>query len=118
MTSHALLGATIGSETDNPKLDPNDPKNWMWMDTVAIPAQIKGQPPGQLQLRTRFLVYPGEYVLHCHILIHEDRGMMVNVTIKDDPNNNGVAPCITLPKMPPASCQCIQNTINDPNFKC
>ncbi|HEY0323392.1 MAG TPA: multicopper oxidase domain-containing protein [Pyrinomonadaceae bacterium] len=111
-------GRTIDWETDNPKLDPNDPKNWIWMDTVAIPAQLKGAPPGQLNLRTRFLVYPGEYVLHCHILIHEDRGMMVNVTIKDDANNNGVAPCVTLPKMPPASCQCIQSTINDPNFKC
>jgi L-ascorbate oxidase len=111
-------GRTIDSETDNPKLDPKDPKNWMWMDTVAIPAQLKGQPPGQLQLRTRFLAYPGEYVLHCHILIHEDRGMMVNVTIKDDANKNGVGPCVTLPKMPPASCECIRSTINDPYFKC
>jgi FtsP/CotA-like multicopper oxidase with cupredoxin domain len=124
-------GRTIDFETDNPKLDPTDPKNWMWMDTIAIPAQQ--QPvatcppdpptpnpgaPGRLQLRTRFLVYPGQYVLHCHILIHEDRGMMVNVTIKDDVNKNGVAPCVTLPKMPLASCQCIQSTINDPNFKC
>jgi FtsP/CotA-like multicopper oxidase with cupredoxin domain len=127
-------GRTIDFETDNPTLDPTDPKNWMWMDTVAIPAQQailsqpatcppnqapkKKGPVGKLQLRTRFLAYPGEYVLHCHILIHEDLGMMVNVTIKDDANKNGVGPCVTLPKMPPASCECIRNTINDPTFKC
>ena len=27
-------------------------------------------------MRTRFVDFTGKYVLHCHILIHEDRGMM------------------------------------------
>jgi hypothetical protein len=27
-------------------------------------------------IRHRFLDFTGEYVLHCHILGHEDRGMM------------------------------------------
>jgi len=39
----------------------------------------KGQPiiiPGYFRFRSRFSDYPGEYVLHCHILAHEDRGMM------------------------------------------
>jgi len=32
--------------------------------------------PGWFRMRSRFVDYTGEYVLHCHILIHEDRGMM------------------------------------------
>jgi L-ascorbate oxidase len=32
--------------------------------------------PGWFRMRTRFVDYTGAYVLHCHILIHEDRGMM------------------------------------------
>jgi suppressor of ftsI len=27
-------------------------------------------------MRSRFVDFPGNYVLHCHILAHEDRGMM------------------------------------------
>lgn len=32
--------------------------------------------PGHFTMRTRFSDYTGQYVLHCHILAHEDRGMM------------------------------------------
>ncbi|HZS29155.1 MAG TPA: multicopper oxidase domain-containing protein [Candidatus Angelobacter sp.] len=32
--------------------------------------------PGYFKMRTRFVDFTGEYVQHCHILIHEDRGMM------------------------------------------
>jgi len=31
--------------------------------------------------RTRYDDFIGEYVLHCHILDHEDQGMMMNVTV-------------------------------------
>jgi len=27
-------------------------------------------------MRSRFVDYTGQYVMHCHILAHEDRGMM------------------------------------------
>lgn len=27
-------------------------------------------------MRSRFADHPGQYVLHCHILAYEDRGMM------------------------------------------
>lgn len=49
-----------------------------WMDTIAL-------KPGRVnrQSETRMLYEPedftGEYVLHCHFLGHEDRGMMTNV---------------------------------------
>ncbi len=32
-------------------------------------------------MRSRFVDYPGYYVLHCHILAHEDRGMMATVHV-------------------------------------
>ena len=34
-----------------------------------------------LVVRTRYQRYIGEYVLHCHILDHEDQGMMQNVRV-------------------------------------
>lgn len=120
----SLSGRTIDFEVDaadrkGPPLDKSNPCNWIWQDTVAIPSQYPpppGPPPpgpiGQLRLRTRFLNYPGEYVLHCHILIHEDLGMMTNVTIQDD--GNGVGPCVTLPTYPPASADCIKRTMTTP----
>ena len=41
-----------------------------WMDTVAIP---RG---GRVVFRSRFADYTGMWVNHCHILMHEDHGMM------------------------------------------
>lgn len=32
--------------------------------------------PGYFKMRSRFVDFTGQFVLHCHILIHEDRGMM------------------------------------------
>jgi L-ascorbate oxidase len=32
-------------------------------------------------MRTKFADFTGTYVLHCHILIHEDRGMMQMVEV-------------------------------------
>jgi len=34
-----------------------------------------------LKVRTRYETFTGEFVLHCHILDHEDQGMMQNVLI-------------------------------------
>jgi FtsP/CotA-like multicopper oxidase with cupredoxin domain len=31
---------------------------------------------GKIVIRTRFLESPGTFVYHCHILNHEDQGMM------------------------------------------
>jgi hypothetical protein len=41
-----------------------------WMDTVSIP---RG---GRVVFRSRFADYVGMWVNHCHILMHEDHGMM------------------------------------------
>jgi L-ascorbate oxidase len=55
-------------------------KDTLWVKNLAVPT---GQPPGQYTLivRTRYRRYIGDFVLHCHILDHEDQGMMQNVRI-------------------------------------
>jgi FtsP/CotA-like multicopper oxidase with cupredoxin domain len=37
--------------------------------------------PGYFKMRSRFVDYAGFYVIHCHILAHEDRGMMTIVEV-------------------------------------
>lgn len=46
-----------------------------WMDTVIVPAA------GVVKIRTRYEDFPGDFVMHCHILPHEDAGMMMNMRI-------------------------------------
>jgi FtsP/CotA-like multicopper oxidase with cupredoxin domain len=117
-----IVGRTIDFETDNPTLDPTNPCNWMWLDTVALPMPVsgtlsaacqklinnQGSAGGQLTMRTRYLVYPGEYVIHCHILIHEDVGMMANVKINDD--GTGIGPCVPLSQPTANAVACVQRT--------
>ena len=69
------------------------PAPYVWWDTFAIPlARAESDPtkcpvalrqgganlvcPGYFKMRTRFVDFTGEFVQHCHILAHEDRGMM------------------------------------------
>ena len=59
---------------------------YIWRDTIAIPAsKTVGTKltPGYVKIRSRFVDFPGTFVLHCHILDHEDRGMMQEVQILD-----------------------------------
>ena len=39
--------------------------------------------------RMRFLHYTGRYVMHCHMLVHEDMGMMQGVTVVGPPAAQG-----------------------------
>jgi FtsP/CotA-like multicopper oxidase with cupredoxin domain len=48
----------------------------VWQDTIALPLAKDG---GKVTLRQRYEHFTGEYVLHCHFLGHEDRGMMFSV---------------------------------------
>jgi FtsP/CotA-like multicopper oxidase with cupredoxin domain len=36
---------------------------------------------GYVKIRSRFVDFTGLFVLHCHILAHEDRGMMQLVQV-------------------------------------
>jgi FtsP/CotA-like multicopper oxidase with cupredoxin domain len=80
-------------------LDPNDPDTWkpcvknrqpyrIWYDVFPIPSGLQissfGRTvvvPGFFKMRSRFVDYPGLFVMHCHILAHEDRGMMAVVDV-------------------------------------
>lgn len=50
--------------------------------TVCTDGECKVTIPGYFKMRSRFVDYPGLYVLHCHILAHEDRGMMTIVEVR------------------------------------
>ena len=69
-------------------------KNYIWQDVIAIPparvdgsgkvvldANGKAVDPGRVTIRHRFVDFTGSYVLHCHMLAHEDRGMMQLVRV-------------------------------------
>lgn len=46
-----------------------------WKDTIFLPTNIFGAPY-TVKVRTHYRRYIGTFVLHCHILDHEDFGMM------------------------------------------
>ena len=46
-------------------------------DTFALPPATSGN--GSITIRVRFKGQPGKTVFHCHILTHEDTGMMQNL---------------------------------------
>lgn len=60
------------------------PEGRIWWDVFPIPSgKIVNnvQIPGFFKMRSRFVDYDGFFVLHCHILAHEDRGMMTVVEV-------------------------------------
>ena len=61
-------------------LDENG-KPGVWRDTTIIPPRQNGKD-GELRMRTRYERFTGTFVLHCHILTHEDLGMMQLVEVQ------------------------------------
>ena len=55
---------------------PNRPVE-VW-DTFAMPPRRNGVD-GSLRIRVRFVHWTGKTVFHCHVLPHEDTGMMQNI---------------------------------------
>jgi FtsP/CotA-like multicopper oxidase with cupredoxin domain len=94
---------TIDKATARPGqcfLDPRVKKTWVpcgapepslervWWDVFPIPSgrtftsgTTTVNIPGHFRMRSRFVDYSGYFVLHCHILAHEDRGMMTVVEV-------------------------------------
>jgi FtsP/CotA-like multicopper oxidase with cupredoxin domain len=67
--------------------------NGQWKTTVQGVQSVCGctVKSDSFALRQRFDDYTGGYVIHCHFLGHEDRGMMVNVqTVCDSSGSPGV----------------------------
>ena len=63
--------------------DPSGNDELVWKDTILVPptgADGKGPPP-QVNIWTHYTDYVGQFVLHCHILDHEDLGMMEVVEV-------------------------------------
>ncbi|PWC36633.1 multicopper oxidase family protein [Azospirillum sp. TSO35-2] len=71
----------------------------VWKDTIWVKSDITSalsstEPPKgtyKVVIRTRYERFIGEYVLHCHILDHEDQGMMQNVSIGVPDGHGGTA---------------------------
>lgn len=54
---------------------PPPPTHAGWKDTVNVPAM------GTVRIIMRFADYAGKYVLHCHVLEHEDNAMMARFDV-------------------------------------
>lgn len=64
-------------------------KDTLWVKNVSPPGQIGGKYT--VVVRTRYQRYIGDFVLHCHILDHEDQGMMQYIRIALPDGTGGVA---------------------------
>ena len=57
-----------------------------WRDTVLVPSRLTEEIAGTVTLRMRYHpAITGTFVAHCHILTHEDVGMMQELRIRYDP---------------------------------
>jgi FtsP/CotA-like multicopper oxidase with cupredoxin domain/peroxiredoxin len=68
---------TVIMENGSPKLAEQLKNGPVWRDTVKIPGG------GLVTMRTRYSDFVGTFVQHCHILDHEDQGMMELIDIVD-----------------------------------
>lgn len=56
---------------------------WVWKDTLKAPtAPDANNPVVPATLKSRYTVFTGAFVQHCHVLNHEDQGMMQVVEIR------------------------------------
>lgn len=51
-----------------------------YRDTMPIPPMVNGVP-GKVVIRQKYTDFTGRFVIHCHILFHEDNGMMAPVQV-------------------------------------
>jgi FtsP/CotA-like multicopper oxidase with cupredoxin domain len=58
-----------------------EPVEPFWADTIALPPGGSPEAPTSITFRTRFRDFNGAFVMHCHMLAHEDMGMMQRVEI-------------------------------------
>ncbi len=88
----ARTGQCVIDPADDTTFKPCNAKpreHGIWWDVFSIPsgntftstAGTTYQVPGHFKMRSRFVDYAGYFVLHCHILAHEDRGMMTVVQV-------------------------------------
>jgi len=56
-------------------LNGHEPERELWKDTLNVPA-------GEYVDIAFSMSYPGDWMLHCHIIDHEDNGMMTVVRVR------------------------------------
>jgi FtsP/CotA-like multicopper oxidase with cupredoxin domain len=76
----------------------------MWLDTVVLPRN------GSVTFRSRFLDFTGRFMLHCHMMNHEEMGMMQLVEVYAEPDAGSAADASD-----PAICQAPGNTTSVPS---
>jgi len=109
------LVSTIAYDADGNKTALKYDPPYVWMDTLALPL---AEPPedaspqnGQAIIRYEAIDFTGAFVDHCHILGHEDRGMMQNVQATcsngmwGSPTFDGSPEC-AIPDVPPPLPKC------------
>ncbi len=69
----------------------------VWRDTVKIPGG------GWVKMRTKYERFTGTFVQHCHILDHEDQGMMQLIDIYDKNKPSGALIPMSLLKPAPVA---------------
>ena len=90
---------SLPDAVDNPDGKGVDPQyaglKGVWKDTLWVKSLNPRVPYPKgvyrIYIRTRYERYIGEFVLHCHILDHEDQGMMQNVSIRLPDGAGGVS---------------------------
>lgn len=85
-----IVSVLKGSQ-DVSGFEPGNTSEWarlkgVWKDTLFI-----SRPDQAFVLRSRYRRYIGDFVLHCHILDHEDQGMMENVRVALPDGRGGIA---------------------------
>jgi len=89
--------------------DPNDPRLNRWQDVITLPPN-----GGSVTIWHRFSDFEGIFVVHCHILQHEDRGMMINILLAPRDNQN---PADYFKEEKTRNCE-INNEINGTKCPC
>jgi FtsP/CotA-like multicopper oxidase with cupredoxin domain len=63
------------------RIGPDGNPETIWKDTILVKSTDHPPTGEPMRLYTRYDDFDGEFVMHCHILNHEDKGMMMNVEI-------------------------------------
>lgn len=76
---HIHVNPLFITHIDGEELAPDSPLR-RWQDTISMAGGSRNQPFA-VTYKTRFEKFTGKFVLHCHVLRHEDQGMMQIVEV-------------------------------------
>ena len=81
---HIHVNPFLVTHIDGVELAMDDPLR-RWQDTLALPVSKKDADGnvvnGSVKFLSRYTRFTGKFVIHCHILRHEDEGMMQAVEV-------------------------------------